>query len=116
VSQANTLTPFPQSKERRTWQRKACDRAAFCCSLTPQDFIFWTARARDVSIAGISLILSHRFDPGTILAVEMLSANKTSSHTLRVRVAHATALDGQSWILGCELDSPLNDTELEALL
>jgi hypothetical protein len=82
----------------------------------PQDYSFWTARARNISAGGISLLISNRFEPDTVLAVELLSTNHTSSHALQVRVVHVTEQPGGGWQLGCEFLNKLSEEALRGLL
>ena len=102
--------------ERRCWVRYPCNQAAFSLSLSPPEYIFWTARARDISRGGLSLDLSQRFDPGTILAVKVLSTNQTSAHALTVRVIHIREQEAGSWRVGCEFIDELSDDDLHAIL
>ena len=107
---------MPIAAERRAWVRYACNQAAFCRSLAPEEYFLWTARARDISRGGISLIVSNRFEPGTILAVELLSTNQASSHAAQVRVIHVTAQPAGGWQLGCEFLERLSEDTLPKLL
>ena len=102
--------------ERRGSARLLCSQAAFCRTHQPRDYIFWTARARDISAAGIRLVVGHRFEPGTMLAVELLSANQSIAREIAARVIHATALGGSGWMIGCEFVDRLSEAELTALL
>jgi hypothetical protein len=102
--------------ERRCWVRYPCNQAAFSRSLFPEEYIFWTARARDISRGGLSLDLSQRFEPGTVLAVEVLSTNQTSARALHVRVIHLREQEGGSWRVGCEFLDILSDDDLHAIL
>ena len=105
---------FP-SAERRGGARLPCRQAAFCRTHQPRDYIFWTARARDISAAGIRLVLSHHFEPGTMLAVELLSPNQSIARQLAARVIYATAVGGSGWIIGCEFANRLSEAELATL-
>ena len=105
-----------RSGERRGYVRFPCSQAAFCCAHQPRDYIFWTARARDISASGIRLVLGHRFDPGTLLAVELLSANQGMAREFAARVLHATAQSGGGWTIGCQFADLLSEAELVALL
>ncbi len=103
------------SSERRGNARLPCGQAAFCRTDPPQDYIFWTARARDISTGGIRLVLSHRFEPGTVLAVELLNAKQSIGREIAARVVYATAVGGSGWIIGCEFANRLSEAELAAL-
>ena len=102
--------------ERRGNVRRPCSHAAFCRAHQPRDDIFWTARARDISTGGIRLVLGHRFEPGTMLAVELLSVDQNTAREVAARVVHAKAEVGSGWSIGCEFANRLSETELAALL
>jgi hypothetical protein len=106
---------FP-SPERRGNARLPCGQAAFCRTHQPRDYIFWTAQARDISTAGIRLVLGHRFEPGTMLAVELLSPSQSIAREIEARVVHTTDLGESSWSIGCEFANRLSEAELASLL
>ena len=102
--------------ERRDNARRPCGHVAFCRAHQPCDDIFWTALARDISPGGIRLVLGHRFEPGTLLAVELLSADQNTAREIAARVVHAKAELGSGWSIGCEFANRLSETDLAALL
>ncbi len=75
----------------------------------------WPAQVRDLSSGGIGLLIKRRFEPGTLLAVELQSLSQDFSRTLVARVIHAKSQGGGDWVIGCILASKLDDDELEAL-
>ncbi|HLJ93333.1 MAG TPA: PilZ domain-containing protein [Gemmataceae bacterium] len=106
---------FP-AVERRTHSRFPCGQAAFCRANQPRDYIFWTAQARDVSATGIRLVVGHRFEPGTMLAIELLSPHQNMAREVAARVIYATELGGNGWVIGCEFAIRLSPSELAALM
>ncbi|MFN4260947.1 MAG: PilZ domain-containing protein [Gemmataceae bacterium] len=75
----------------------------------------WPAQVRDISASNIGLQLKRRFEPGTLLAVELQSMSHSFSRTLVARVIHAKAQGGGDWIIGCILASRLDEDELQSL-
>jgi hypothetical protein len=75
----------------------------------------WPAQVRDLSPGGIGLLIKRRFEPGTLLAVELQSMTQSFSRTLVARVIHAKSQGGGDWVIGCILASRLDEDELEAL-
>ncbi len=75
----------------------------------------WPAKIRDISLAGIGLILERRFERGAALAIELPDPANDAPHTVFARVVHTTAWSGGSWLLGCKFLNPLGDETLEAL-
>ncbi len=102
--------------ERRSYSRFPCGQSAFCRANQPRDYIFWTAQARDISATGIRLVLGHRFEPGTMLAVELLSPHQNMAREVAARVIYATDLGGSGWVIGCEFANHLSASELAALM
>jgi hypothetical protein len=118
---AEQTAPFqsghPKRSERRAWVRFLSDQEVCCqpiANLTAAEMEFgWLGRVRDVSRGGIALILSRRFEPGTILTIEL--SIKAKGRQL-VRVVHATLETKGRWIIGCAFASILSEEELQTFL
>jgi hypothetical protein len=76
----------------------------------------WPAKVRDLSAGGIGLSVGRRFEPGTVLLVELIASDEESALPVPVRVVHATPEGGDRWILGCAFRRTLDDEKLRALL
>jgi hypothetical protein len=74
----------------------------------------WPGHVHDLSTDRIGLLLKRRFEPNTLLAVELQSVSLSYSRTLVARVINARA-QGGDWIIGCLLASKLDDDELQEL-
>jgi hypothetical protein len=70
---------------------------------------------RELTAGGIGLMIKRRFEPGTLLAVELQSSTTDFSRTLVARVIHAKSQGGGDWVIGCILASKLDEEELESL-
>src|SRR6266404_8200274 len=96
--------------ERRAWVRFPSAQEVCCqpmANLTTEEAeIGWLGRVRDVSLGGIALILSRRFEPGTVLIVEL--ATKEEGRQL-VRVVHATPETKSRWVIGCAFASTVSE-------
>lgn len=75
----------------------------------------WPAQVRELTAGGIGLMIKRRFEPGTLLAVELQSSTTDFSRTLVARVIHAKSQGGGDWVIGCILASKLDEEELESL-
>lgn len=106
----------PSTAEARTSERHPCELPTACRSLAGwQDRDFsWAGELRDISLGGMGLILNRRFEPGTLLMVEL--DTPAGRESLLSRVVHARPLGDQKWLLGCALARPLNRQKLQALL
>ena len=73
------------------------------------------AWVHNLSERGVGLLLQAPVDVGVLLDIDLLTA--VGGHIpVCGRVAHATQrLDG-SWLIGCELQQPLDPSDVEALL
>jgi hypothetical protein len=76
----------------------------------------WSGRLREISLGGLSFLLNRRFDPGTLLIIELSDKAKGRARAFLVRVVHATLEKETRWIIGCKFVSPLNEEELQTLL
>jgi hypothetical protein len=122
MSEPDPISALPPSAslsiERRTYVRLASDRAATCSAAGRLREVGWPARVKDISRAGIGLLLQHCFRPGTTLNVELRESTSQAQRTVVVRVVHATAVlvDGSPcWLVGCCFDCPLREEEFAAL-
>lgn len=68
--------------------------------------------SRDISMAGIGFVLHRRFDPGTLLTVDLQRPKRDSWKTLQARVLHSTPQADGNWCLGCVLDPAWSKDEL----
>ena len=101
---------------RRVEKRHACNRfraVRVCCGVVPT--VGWTT-LRDVSHQGIALFGQQRFEPGTVLTVEIPRGKRLRPLTLRAEVCYVRALPGGRWVTGCYLRRPLAAEDLLALL
>jgi hypothetical protein len=105
--------------ERRAWVRYGTDLEATCRRRRGLKALGWPARVKDISVAGIGLLLRHRFRPGSYLAVEVHDPSGGCVRRLTVRVVHTAPLnvDGEPcWLTGCLLTDRLTEAEVQALL
>jgi hypothetical protein len=70
------------------------------------------AKVHDLSSDGVSLGLSSRIPPGTLLALDRLGE---LTRPLRVRVIHTTRDVAGGWLAGCKFLRPLSNEDLHAL-
>jgi hypothetical protein len=111
-------SPTITQLERRTFVRLASDLQATCRAAGALRDAGWPGTVCDISRGGIGLALTHRFQPGTELAIELRDEKGDLRRILCARVVHTAAafVGGHScWRLGCEFDSPLSEEEFEAM-
>lgn len=99
-------------------KRKPVGLEAYCRSVASVKDDPWPARVRDLSSGSIGLLLTRRFEPGTLLVIELekKKQDQSLSHTLVGRVVHATQNSNGGWMLGCTLANKIAEDDLQDLL
>ncbi|HTU90181.1 MAG TPA: PilZ domain-containing protein [Gemmataceae bacterium] len=108
--------PAASKGERRASVRLQSNAKGSCQSLSMQRETHWEATVRDISCQGIGLLLTRRFEPGALLAIELTEANEERKRLLLVRVARAVPQPEGRWLIGCTLANPLTEDEVRLLL
>jgi hypothetical protein len=75
----------------------------------------WSAEIRDVSAGGLGLLVTRRFERGTLLAIEPVGPAAEAPTLLLAQVTHAAAQPDGRWLLGCKLVRELSQSEVRAL-
>ncbi len=102
--------------DRRAHVRFSCELDSSCSPISASKGMQWTGKVRDVSRGGLGVVLSRRFELGTLLGVEIQEADGTTSGTLLARVVHVTPHSGGGWVIGCCFTSELGDDEVKAFV
>lgn len=102
---------------RRAWVRYPCAQKGVCRAVAnSQHGGLWPAKVRDISTSGISVIMSRRFEVGTVLVVELDNTSGDESILLLARVVRITQRRRDDWIMGCTLSKQLAANELIGLV
>ncbi|HMF18146.1 MAG TPA: PilZ domain-containing protein [Gemmataceae bacterium] len=72
----------------------------------------WSALVRDISRAGINLLVKHPFEPGDLLSVELPGPQGQAAHNVLGCIVRVEQ-EGDEWALGCVFSQELGDKELE---
>jgi hypothetical protein len=108
TAQASEPTPPPSPRlERRAFVRHFCDIGALVDS--------WPAQIENISRGGLKIIISRRFEVGTILKVEIPLTGEESSSMLLARVVRA-APEPSGWGLGCAFLQEISEEKIHSLL
>jgi hypothetical protein len=73
-------------------------------------------RIKDVSTGGIALLTNQRFEPGTLMTVDVQHNGGLPSQTVLLRVTHVTERSDGSYVLGGAFTHKPSGTDLLALL
>ena len=97
--------------EQRGESRYKCPKLARVFPIDSPKSLARLSLVRDISANGIGLLLTRAMSPGTLMNVELCGRaiiNRVA------RVVHSTRA-AEGWIIGCTLDNPLCDQELQEL-
>lgn len=70
----------------------------------------------DLSTTGVSLLVDDYQEPGTVMIVELGSADGDFKRLQIVRVVHIKEIGTCSWVLGGQFAHPLSGDEIQTLL
>jgi len=106
--------------ERRAWARIPTSQEVSCqpvaASTAVQAETSWLGNLRNTSLHGLSLVLDRRFEPGSLLLIELADKAKSGARYWSVRVVNVTAEVKRRWIMGCQFIRPLSEHEIQALV
>jgi hypothetical protein len=108
-------TPLPR-RDLRTATRLPCSWNTLCQVRDPRGGLLGSAWVRDLSATGIGLFLERRYEPGTVLALELSHRKRRLCCRLLLRVTHSTELSPGHWLHGGTLSRKLGNAELRVLL
>ncbi len=102
--------PQVSAHERRTFPRHRYSRKAIC---QPQgetkDDVWLMGSCEDISLSGLGFRLHRRFDPGTVLTVDLERPIRNSWASFPACVMRCTLQADGDWMLGCAFDPALRE-------
>ena len=99
--------------DRRVWVRYRSDFQT-TCQPAAEDATPLLAQVRDISSAGVNLVVSYPFSPGALLSIDLPGPTEGTTHTLLASVVRVAALPDGEWALGCTLTSEVGEGVLAA--
>lgn len=108
------LRQMPPPSQRRGQKRSPCALDASVRPLGTSGSYHWTARMWDISASGISFYLKEELAIGAQLQVEIWKGQTVTGRFV-ARVVHATKHGRANWVIGCDLDRRLSESELAQL-
>jgi serine/threonine protein kinase len=76
----------------------------------------WQAQVCNLSLTGVGLVLSRRFEPGSVLTVSLTSRSGESRASRQMRVVRVLRVDGNRWFIAGTLLEEFTKQELRGLL
>jgi hypothetical protein len=109
--QAGSPPPGPSGGERRVAPRRDSTQKVICYPAGAGLGERRQVRLRNVSRTGLALVVDRRWESGTTLVIELPVTEGVS--VARARVIHATPQMGGRFLIGCVLDFPLTDIQVQ---
>jgi hypothetical protein len=109
-------TPTPAAAERRTWERWGSARPIPRRIYRVDDLKPLEAWILDLSCGGLALLVPNPLDMGALLFVELESLPEASPVKVWAHVMRCEPVEGDEWVVGCEVVNPLSEKQLESLL
>lgn len=106
---------MPEPVDRRATERFPVNADTSCPFVSPVVEGFGPVKVRDISMAGIGLLMSRRVEPGSLLAVTLTNPARGFSKTVLVRVSHTTQLAG-NFLVGGTFTVPITYQEMTVLV
>ena len=107
-----TATP-----ERRASKRYACRFEGQCKPVgNLHNASSWPVTLQNISQGGFQLTMSRRYEPGTLLVVEVNTPREDSPRRLLGKVVRVTMPSKGRWVHGCALSAPLAKDDLASLV
>jgi hypothetical protein len=114
-SRASTRTPPPPGTptlERRSKPRYPVKIEVYCQPITTSNSaeLWWRAEVREVSLEGLGLISSRKYDPATYVCLELLDRR------VPCRIAHIRPNpSGPGWLIGCAFLNELTKDDIDRM-
>jgi CheY-like chemotaxis protein len=107
----------PPGDERRGAVRYRCDLENSCQPLGQgRSGEHWEGQIVDISAGGARVVLSRRFEVGTVLVLAVNNGSGEIAQRLLARVVRVVHEPDGQWSLGCSFNCPLADDDLRDLL
>jgi hypothetical protein len=105
----------PAGRERRASIRYPVELNSQCQSIGGTKGLNWPVKVRDMSVGGVALTVTRRFEPGTVLALDIKFPEDDEPMSLLVRVTNIRPLTDASWVIGCAFARPLGEDVIKNL-
>jgi hypothetical protein len=109
--------PTVVDDERRVKIRHACKGGSARCAVeAAEKEERWPGQIRDVSAAGMGLLLARRFEVGTLLEVEAEVAGREALVLIPMHVIRVERTADGAWFHGCVFEEEVPEAAVRTLL
>jgi hypothetical protein len=111
-----TLTPCAENTadERRVWLRYSASLNVRCGEVHEEGDADVLAVICNISRGGIQMISPRRFEPGTLISVELPGTRREDGMAVLACVVRARPHGDSEWAMGCRFSCELQDQQLAA--
>jgi len=115
LGSAPTASDF-RGGERRAWIRYPTHLETFCRQAIGGPEMCWSGVIQNISRGGMRLLMHRRFEPGSLLKMDVPLPVEQPTPYLMSRVIYATLQPNGSWALGCAFTEELDEDYMGAIL
>ena len=76
----------------------------------------WPLVVHDVSVGGVGILLARRFEPNTVLSIELASSQSEPPKRFRCKVVRVQPEGAGHWVHGCTVLNPMSKDDVTNLL
>lgn len=102
--------------DRRATVRYPCNLKSNCGLPEADPNARWPAEVQDLSTTGIRLLVHSRFEPRSMLVIEVPGVESGSRMGILAKVVHVKAHGPDEWLVGCVFRRLLRPEEVRAAL
>ena len=101
------------SEERRVWLRHTANLNILCTQVGDELESAVSGVLRSISRGGMQMIAPRRFEPGSILSVELADSRDENGFAVLAWVVRAQPHGESEWTMACRFSSELDDDQLQ---
>ncbi len=105
-----------RNEDRRAATRFTSAKECPCQALSSEKDVRWAAEVKDVSADGIGLLMNRRFEPRTVLTLEIPAKDHAAAHRLLIRVVRVQPMAKRRWLVGCVFAMRLGEEEVRTMI
>jgi len=102
------------AEERRVWLRHAANLNVRCEPVNDQTDAPVSAAVNDLSRGGIQLVTAQRFEPGSMLSIDLSAGPEGRGLSVLACVVRTHPVGESDWSMGCRFASELDEQQLQA--